>query len=115
MKSLSKLPPFKKMDQGQLTRCVHERSTCPHPAICKRRAKEDEKGYDLHDPEDDCLWYVEHETLRDEGKIFRGRGRRHNAHAPPSGTLGPRALPTRLSEPSLMVKRHIRNGEDIND
>jgi hypothetical protein len=75
---------FKNLDKNGLTKCVHPKDTCPHPAICKRRAKEDEKGYDLHDASDpSCLYYVEHETIRDEGKIVRGV-QRNGQHLPNS-------------------------------
>ena len=112
---MNRLPNLKKLDQGGLTRCVHAKETCPHPAICKRRASADERGYDLYDPVGDdgsCMFFVEHETIRDERKIFRGGGRRHNAHAPPPGSHRHRVLPV---EPDLMVKRHLRSGKDIND
>lgn len=55
---------------------------------------------DLHS----CFFYVEHETIKDEGQIFRGSNKRHNAHA---------FKPSR--GPNLMVKRHIRGGQDIHE
>jgi hypothetical protein len=63
----------------------------------------------IGEPHNDCMFYVQSEMIWDEKHVLRGKLRRHNKHAPPTGSQ--RYIP----EPNLMVSRHIRNGEDIND
>lgn len=101
---------FKRMDQMALTPCSASKEVCPAPLTCLRRSATKTKGSPMNlrtigEPHSDCLWYVMNDVIANEKHVFRGNGRRHNKHAPPAGS-------TRA--PDLMVKRHIRNGEDIN-
>lgn len=92
-------PDFRKLDLGWLSPCAP--SPCKR-LTCKRRTG-NEQGVKLYNPDDEeagCIFYVKRAALFDEGHVFR-KGKRHNAHV--------------AARPNLLVKRHIVNGEDIND
>lgn len=92
--------PFKRLDENGLTRCINEE--CKRIACRRKTAKGAAALLCAEEDPADCLFFVLHEMVSDERHIFRGRrGSRHNRHA-------------FAREPDLMVKRHLRSGENIN-
>lgn len=83
--SLPEVPfEFTRMDQMGLTACSTSKELCPAPMTCLRRNRERAKppamSFRTVGAEDnECLYYVQHESIRDEARVFKGH-RRHNKH-----------------------------------